>query len=247
MCIMAKTKKIVDVSDLAKAGEEVTLKNGKVIKEAKQPKSGWRRALAIIFWILAITSEVCAILYSVGKININSFNQTTWLIIFIVIDLIFFVAGSLFWKKANHITPKSEKNKVTFWLWNNLGTILSVLAFLPLIIFVLMNKDMDKKSKGIVTGVAAIALLIAGVTSYDFNPVSSEKVRQEQATIESLGYKEVYWAPNSTRYHVDPDCSYFNNSTEIYKGTVADAYKNGQKLEGPCSRCVKEEHNHENE
>ena len=41
---------------------------------------------------------------------------------------------------------------------------------------------------------------------------------------------------------MDPDCSYFSNSTEIYKGTVADAYKNGQKLEGPCSRCVGSDH-----
>ena len=239
---MAKSKKIVDVSDLAKEGDEVVLKDGKVVKEAKQPKSGWRRALAIVFWLLAITAEVCAILYLVGKINITSLNQTTWLIIFIAIDLVFFIIGSLFWKKANHITPKSEKNKFTFWVWNNLGTILSVLAFLPLIIFVLMNKDMDKKSKGIVTGVAAIALVIAGISSYDFNPVSSEKVLQEQANIEALGYKEVYWAPNSKKYHVDPDCSYFSNSTEIYKGTVADAYKNGQKLEGPCSRCVGSDH-----
>lgn len=242
---MAKAKKIVDVSNLAKEGDEVVLKNGKTIKEGKEPKSGWRRALAITSWILAIASEVCAILYLVGKINITSLNKTTWLIIFIAIDLIFFVIGSLLWKKANHITPKSEKNKFTFWIWNNLGTILSVLAFLPLIIFVLMNKDMDKKSKSIVAGVAAVALAIAGITGYDFNPVSSEKVMQEQANIESLGYKEVYWAPNSKKYHVDPDCSYFSNSSEIYKGTVADAYKNGQKLEGPCSRCVGEAHNEE--
>ena len=72
---MAKTKKIVDVSNLAKEGDEVVLKNGKVIKEGKQPKSGWRRALAIIFWILAIASEACAILYLVDKIKISSFTK----------------------------------------------------------------------------------------------------------------------------------------------------------------------------
>jgi hypothetical protein len=54
------------------------------------------------------------------------------------------------WKKANHIDPASEKNKAKFWLWNNLGTILSVLAFLPIIILVFTNKDLDKKSKGLV-------------------------------------------------------------------------------------------------
>jgi hypothetical protein len=38
---------------------------------------------------------------------------------------------------------------------------LSVLAFLPIIIFVLADKDLDKKSKSIVTTVAVVALAIA--------------------------------------------------------------------------------------
>ncbi|MBQ2600179.1 hypothetical protein II582_02185 [bacterium] len=65
------------------------------------------------------------------------------------------------WKKANHIDPASEKNKAKFWLWNNLGTILSVVAFLPIIILVFTNKDLDKKSKSLVGGVAIAALVIA--------------------------------------------------------------------------------------
>jgi uncharacterized BrkB/YihY/UPF0761 family membrane protein len=74
---------------------------------------------------------------------------------------LFFIIGSLLWKKANHIDPISEENKVKFWLWNNLGTILSVLAFLPIIIFVLSNKKLDKKSKTMVTAIAVVALAIA--------------------------------------------------------------------------------------
>jgi uncharacterized BrkB/YihY/UPF0761 family membrane protein len=77
------------------------------------------------------------------------------------LDLLFFIPGSLLWKKANHIDPVSEQNKVKFWVWNNLGTILSVLAFLPIIIFVLTDKKLDKKSKNLVTVVAVVALAIA--------------------------------------------------------------------------------------
>jgi hypothetical protein len=36
------------------------------------------------------------------------------------------------------------------------------------------DKDLDKKSKGIVGTVAIVALAIAGLTSYDWNPVSME-------------------------------------------------------------------------
>jgi hypothetical protein len=36
------------------------------------------------------------------------------------------------------------------------------------------DKELDKKSKGIVGTVAIIALAIAGLASYDWNPVSME-------------------------------------------------------------------------
>ena len=77
----------------------------------------------------------------------NLFSGTGIKILFIVIvlDLIFVVIGSQLWKKANHIKPASEKNKFTFWLWNNLGFIVSVIAFMPIIILILVNKDADKK------------------------------------------------------------------------------------------------------
>ena len=155
----------------------------------------------------------------------------------IVLDLAFFIPGSLLWKKANHIDPISEKNKAGFWCWNNLGTLLSVLAFLPIIIFVLMNKDLDKKDKTIVTAVAAVALLVAGISSYDFNPVSKEDLAKAQKeVIAEVGVDKVYWARTGKKYHVDPDCPAFSQSEEIYEGTVADAYERG--LTDPCRRCI---------
>ena len=243
---MAKEKKIVDITEEDTVSTEKYGKDskGKIVKlEDKgdyKERARSKRILAIVLWVCAIIFEVIGILRLNGVINLfSNLSVTTFLIICILLDLAFFIPGSLLWKKANHIDPASEKDKTKFWIINNLGTILSVLAFLPLIIFVLTNKDMDKKSKGIVTVVAVIALLIAGVTSYDFNPVSKEQL--ERAEKEVLNVSEsgkVYWAPHSKKYHVDPDCPAFSQSETVYEGTVKQAYEHN--LTDPCRRCIPE-------
>ena len=40
-----------------------------------------------------------------------------------------------------------EKNAFAFWLQNNLGVIVSVIAFAPLLVLILINKDADKNQK----------------------------------------------------------------------------------------------------
>lgn len=243
---MAKEKKVVDITEEDTISTEKYGKDskGKIVKlEDKgdyKERAKSKRILAIVLWVIAILFEVIGILRLSGVINIfSNLSVTTFLIICILLDLAFFIPGSLLWKKANHIDPASEKDKTKFWVINNLGTILSVLAFLPLIIFVLTNKDLDKKSKGIVTVVAVIALLVAGVTSYDFNPVSKEQL--EKAEKEVLNVSEsgkVYWAPHSKKYHVDPDCPAFSQSETVYEGTVKQAYEHN--LTDPCRRCIPE-------
>ena len=243
---MAKEKKIVDITKDDTLSTEKYGKDskGKIVKlEDKgnyKERAKNKRILAIVFWVIAILFEVIGILRLSGIINLfSNLSVTTFLIICILLDLVFFIPGSLLWKKANHIDPASEKDKTKFWVINNLGTILSVLAFLPLIIFVLTNKDLDKKSKSIVTVVAVVALLIAGVTSYDFNPVSKEQL--EKAEKEVLNVSEsgkVYWAPHSKKYHVDPDCPAFSQSETVYEGTVKQAYEHN--LTDPCRRCIPE-------
>lgn len=243
---MAKEKKVVDITKEDTVSTEKYGKDskGKIIKlddkgDYKE-RARSKRILAIVLWVVAIAFEVIGILRLSGIINLfSNLSVTTFLIICILLDLAFFIPGSLLWKKANHIDPASEKNKTKFWVINNLGTILSVLAFLPLIIFVLTNKDLDKKSKGIVTVIAVIALLVAGVTSYDFNPVSKEQL--ERAEKEVLNVSEngkVYWAPHSKKYHVDPDCPAFSQSETVYEGTVKQAYEHN--LTDPCRRCIPE-------
>jgi hypothetical protein len=178
---MAKEKKYVKVKSEKAESNEVYGKDehGKIIKieQTGDPKkrATCKRVRAIVCWVIAIAFEVIGILRLAEVINWFSNLEPLWfLIICIVLDLIFVVIGSQLWKKANHIDPASEKNKVKFWLWNNLGTVVSIIAFLPLIILIFTDKKLDKKSKGILGGIAIAALAIAGLTSYDWNPVSME-------------------------------------------------------------------------
>ncbi len=252
---MKNGKKIVEYkSDSKKENgkEEYSIDaNGNIIRGAKEytkKSATGRRVGAVALWLLGIGCEVLAILELLKKVTLPKFDLTTWLIILIVADLIFVVCGSLLWKKANHIDPRSEKNKVGFWTWNNLGTIMSILAFLPLVILVFTNKDLDKKSKGLVGGIAIVALLIAGISSYDFNPVSKEQLANAKAEILATGDYEtnekgeivVYWLPHSTKYHLHSTCTHLNRagtSSEIIRGTLEQAYAEG--LTEPCRTEIK--------
>ena len=252
---MAKReRKIVDV-ETKETKEKVALnKEGKIVKATEVeaiPKEGAkpRRIGAVILWVLAIACEVVAVLNIFNKLELPKFSQLTWLIVLIVLDLIFVVCGSMLWKKANHIDPASEKNKTKFWLWNNLGSIMAVLAFLPLIIIIFTNKDLDAKTKKVAGIVAIVALLIGGLASYDWNPVSSEQLEAARAEILANGNYDVnedgepvvYWVQNSKKYHINSGCSAINrsnNTSDIYRGTIEAAYQKG--LTEPCRICIKE-------
>jgi len=250
---MAKEKKVVraDVDVENKNERYGRDKDGRIVKletdEELQAKGKQYRIYACILWVLAILVEVVGILRLTGVISLFSNMSDMWfLIMIVVIDLLFFVPGSLLWKKANHCDPISEKNKAKFVMWNNLGSILSVLAFLPIIIFVLTNKNLDKKTKTVVTSVAAVALVIAGATGIDYNPVSQESLAQAQAEVAAISDVDwVYWAKSSKKYHITSECRAFSRSSQIIEGTVAKAFSEG--LTEPCRICIpalEEDHDH---
>ena len=251
---MKTEKKIVRVQSTEKKKKVTLDKDGNIVEANRVdsiPKEGAkpRRIGAVILWVLAIACEIVAVLNIFNKLTLPKFSQLTWLIALIVIDLIFVVIGSMLWKKANHIDPVSEKNKTKFWLWNNLGSIVSVLAFLPLIIIIFTNKDLDGKTKKIAGIVAIVALLIGGIASYDFNPVSSEQLQAAKAEILANGNYDtdaetgepiVYWVTNSKKYHIRSTCSAINRSNTsdtILSGTLDDAFQKG--LTEPCRICIK--------
>jgi len=193
------------------------------------------RVGAIIAWVVALALEVVAYLLLIGKITWTFMPTLTLIIIALVLDLVCVIVGSTLWKKANHIKPASEKNKVLFWLWNNMGLIVCTIAFLPFVILALTNKDADKKTKTIATVVAAVALLIGGAASIDYNPIS---VEEQQAAIEAIS-ETVYWTPFGKVYHTHEDCQALNRSDELIYGDVEQAIaENRTRL---CSFCAKED------
>jgi len=248
---MAKEKKYVKVESTKAENNEVYGKDrhGKIVKieQTGDPKkrATTKRIRAVVCWIIAIAFEVIGILKLTHVIDrFSGLDLTYFLLICLGLDLLFFIPGSLLWKKANHIDPISEKNQLKFWTRNNLWTILSVLAFLPIILFIFTNKDLDKKSKKLVGGIAIVALIVAGIASYDYNPVSSEQLeRAEKEVLQVSPSGTVYWATYSKKYHVDKDCPAFSNSETVYEGTVRDAYE--RWLTDPCRRCIPEYHEDE--
>lgn len=203
--------------------------NLKPAKELGNPKA--LRIGAVCLWAAAILFEVLAVwrIFKIAKLSGAGIEvpglQIGIIIGLIVLDLACVIIGSQLWKKANHIDPASEANPTKFWLWNNMGVIVCVVAFVPLVILMLANKDLDKKTKAICTVVAVIALLIGGLSGYDFNPVSAEQL---DAAVEALGDEQVYWAPFGKVYHTHEDCSSLNQSETLTVGTVEQAVAAGR-------------------
>ena len=144
-----------------------------VVTAANKKSAAGKRIAAVILWVLALAAEVGAILMLNGRWYIPEDQKMYWLIGALVIDLILVIIGSQLWKKANRLDPASKQSSVKFFLWNNMGFIAAVVCFLPVVILLLANKDLDAKTKKIVTVVAVIALILASVFSIDFNPVSA--------------------------------------------------------------------------
>ncbi len=198
---------------------------------------------AVVGWILALVAEFLAIKASFipspsedeEAVLFMGMAPFTALIVFLVIDLICVIVGSLLWKKANHIHPASEKNALTFWLWNNLGVIMAAIAFIPFIILLLTNKNADQKTKTVGTIVAVVAMLIAGFSSYDYNPYSAEE-QQEILNMEEAT-ATVFWTEGGKVFHIYEDCQHLNKSEELHQTTTQEAEQAGK--ERLCKTCLK--------
>lgn len=208
--------------------------------EAKK-KAATNRIIAAILWVLALASEGGAIwfLRTVLQQSPVATKNLIFLIAFIVIDVVLVIVGSSLWKKANRLDPASKKDKFRFFVQNQLGVIISVIAFLPLIILIFTNKNMSGKQKGIVGAIAIVALLGAGLLSADFNPPSVEQYSEQISEVETLtGQNAVFWTESGTHYHLYSDCHTINkNATkQIYEGTVQQA-RELKNIVDLCSFC----------
>lgn len=225
-----KITKIVD--DNASTQSENTGAAWAPTEESKS-KATTFRIIAIVGWIVAIGCQVFAY-FKLQEVPVNM----VWMIGLIVVALIFAIIGNILWKKANRLDPASEKNKVKFFIQNQLGLIISVLAFLPMVVLIFTNKTLSGKQKGILGSVAIAALAAAGLTGTDFNPPSQEQYAEQTAQVELLndGVNSVYWTPSGKSYHLFQDCGYINGkrTNEIFQGTVAKA-RELKKITDLCS------------
>ncbi len=203
------------------------------------------RVFAFLAWMVAIAYEIFAILKLLH-------NQTlTWLIVAIVVILALSITGSLLWKKANRLDPASDKDKARFFIQSQLGAIMGVLSFLPLVILIFTNKNLDAKAKGIAGAIGVVALLIAGITGIDFNPPSIEQyTNQINAQTDSvkqinLGKDMVYWTPQGHKYHLYKDCYTIKGHAGLSEGTVKQVWES-KGISELCKVCEKraiKEHN----
>ena len=212
--------------------------------EAKA-KSTQKRVIAIVLWVIAIALELVAIFWllrpSFDELAANNgFPQWRWwtLIAFIVVMGALSIIGSKLWQQANRLDPASNKEPVKFFVQNQLGAIIALIAFLPLIVLVLINKDMDSKQKGIAGGIGIAVALLAVFMGIDFKPLSQEQAVVESQVVSQLtGQDLVWWSAGGGVMHLCEDVSALKNvTTEVSSGTTAEAFaagKTGITLEIP--------------
>ena len=209
-----------------------------IASDESKGKAKQLRIFAILAFVIAIGFEVLAIL-QLG----NNPVSMGWLIGFIVIDLAFAITGSLLWKKSNRLDPASEKNKFKFFVQNQLGMIIGVIAFLPLVILIFTNKNMSGKQKGIAGSIAAAALVIAGVVGTDFNPPSVEKyteeINEQTNVLNELNLEDnVFWSTAGNKYHVKGDCYHIADKVGVVNGTVKESWDQ-KGISELCKTCKK--------
>ena len=135
------------------------------------------RIFAALAWVVAIGTEIAGIVML--KRHMFDHGNLALLIGLLVVIAVAAIAGSLMWKAANKHDPASRADTFRFFVQNQLGAIITVLAFLPLLALIFLDKDMDPKNKKIAGGVGVALALLATVVGIDFKPPSTEQYTQD--------------------------------------------------------------------
>lgn len=222
-------KKVVRVehSETAEPDETATGPAWTPTPEAKSHATRLR-LFAAVAWVLAIGVECFAIFWVLKQVLVNM-----WLLIgAIIVTGALSVAGSLLWKQSNRLDPASKNDKARFFVQNQLGAIIAIIAFLPLIILIFTNKNMDGKQKGIAGAIGIVVLLIAVAFGISYESPSQEQYAAETNIVQQLtGQDEVFWVKGGKVFHVCdavPDVNKESKDGQIYTGTVADAHAAGK-------------------
>ncbi|QTV79617.1 hypothetical protein [Microbacterium sp. NIBRBAC000506063] len=172
-----------------------------VATEGAKSQAKSKRIIALILWAIAIALEAVGIFWLlrqrefVGEDGtfvrdqetglLEQQNATavfpTWafvtLIVLLVVIAALAITGSLLWKKANALDPASKEDKVRFFVQNQLGAIIAIIAFLPLVLLIFLNKDMSGTQKGVAGGVGIVLALVAAYFGASFSPPRSSSTR----------------------------------------------------------------------
>jgi len=135
------------------------------------------RLFAAIAWAVAIAGEITGVVL-LFKHKFDHGNLGLLIGILVVIA-VFAIAGSLMWKAANKQDPARESDRAKFFFQNQLGAIVTVIAFLPLIVLIFMDQDMDPKNKKIAGGIGAALAVVATLIGVSWHPPSVEQYTQD--------------------------------------------------------------------
>ena len=135
------------------------------------------RIFAGLAWVVAIGTEIAGIVFlKQGRFDHGNMGL---LIGLLVVIAVFAIAGSLMWKAANKQDPASRADAAKFFFQNELGAIITVIAFLPLLALIFLDKDMDPKNKKIAGGVGVALAVVATMFGISFKPPSTEQYTQD--------------------------------------------------------------------
>jgi hypothetical protein len=229
----------------SKSGKEVVRAESAATKgsgsDAAEPaRSDWKptpehkskatrfRLIAAVLWVLAIAGELFGIFYVLDQDPVS-----TWLLIGVIVVVgALAMGGSYLWKKANRLDPASRSEPVRFFVQNQLGAIITIIAFLPLIVLIFADKDMDGRQKAIAGGIAVAVMIGATLFGVDFDSPSTEQYASEEADVIAItGENLVFWTKSGEVFHLCEDASAVNlesKDNKIYSGTVADAHADGK-------------------
>ncbi len=239
---------------MAESKSDVASDSSWVPTPGSKQKATTFRWIAAALWAVAIAAEAVAIFWLLrqrefvgedgGLVRdsetglLQSQNETAifpqWAFIALIVALVVIAAlsitGSLLWKKANRLDPARKSETFRFFVQNQLGAIIAVIAFLPLIILIFLNKDMDKGQKATAGIVGIVLAAVAVAFGIDYNPASVEKYTADQsAVIQLLGQDEVVWVEGGSVYHVCDEVSDIQTGSEKITGTTAEAIAAGKQ------------------
>ena len=135
------------------------------------------RLFAALAWVIAIGGEI----FGIVLLRQHKFDHGNLpLLIGLLVGIaIFAIAGSLMWKAANKHDPARASDTARFFFQNQLGAIITLIAFLPLIVLIFMDKDMDPKNKKVAGMVGAVLAVGATLIGVSWKPPSVEQYTKD--------------------------------------------------------------------